>query len=220
MADEERSQNHESLHANASNMSVACDSRSACSALEHSIANPPGVKVTAPSNGYIKHNCDEGKLGQHAVKENPSTFGRGDGSHNSNTPESDSQSIEPITTADVSFIENDARQIETNCKVDSDSIHNCCGHTEQCGAATAVDGIIDQLSCTSLSESQTKPASKDVRLGIEYVVYESELQMPDIMKLITKDLSEPYSIYTYRYFIHNWPKLCFLASIPFALCSM
>lgn len=46
---------------------------------------------------------------------------------------------------------------------------------------------------------------------IEYVEYESELQMPQIMSLITKDLSEPYSIYTYRYFIHNWPKLCFLA---------
>ncbi|KAJ8686192.1 hypothetical protein QAD02_021986 [Eretmocerus hayati] len=46
---------------------------------------------------------------------------------------------------------------------------------------------------------------------IEYVSYTSELQMPDIMKLIQKDLSEPYSIYTYRYFIHNWPKLCFLA---------
>lgn len=46
---------------------------------------------------------------------------------------------------------------------------------------------------------------------IQYVSYMSELQMPDIMKLIQKDLSEPYSIYTYRYFIHNWPKLCFLA---------
>ncbi|KAK6621345.1 N-alpha-acetyltransferase 30 [Polyplax serrata] len=46
---------------------------------------------------------------------------------------------------------------------------------------------------------------------IEYVSYRSELQMPDIMRLIQKDLSEPYSIYTYRYFIHNWPKLCFLA---------
>lgn len=45
---------------------------------------------------------------------------------------------------------------------------------------------------------------------IEYVQYESELQMPMIMKIIQKDLSEPYSIYTYRYFIHNWPKLCFL----------
>jgi len=46
---------------------------------------------------------------------------------------------------------------------------------------------------------------------IVYVGYKSELQMPDIMRLIQKDLSEPYSVYTYRYFIHNWPKLCFLA---------
>lgn len=49
--------------------------------------------------------------------------------------------------------------------------------------------------------------------GIHYVRYESELQMPWIMRLITKDLSEPYSIYTYRYFIHNWPQLCFLAMV-------
>ncbi|XP_056401866.1 N-alpha-acetyltransferase 30 [Hyla sarda] len=49
--------------------------------------------------------------------------------------------------------------------------------------------------------------------SIRYVRYESELQMPDIMRLITKDLSEPYSIYTYRYFIHNWPQLCFLAMV-------
>lgn len=47
---------------------------------------------------------------------------------------------------------------------------------------------------------------------VYYVSYASELQMPDIMRLIQKDLSEPYSIYTYRYFIHNWPKLCFLVS--------
>ena len=45
---------------------------------------------------------------------------------------------------------------------------------------------------------------------IDYVEYESEVQMPDIMRLIQKDLSEPYSIYTYRYFIHNWPHLCFM----------
>lgn len=56
---------------------------------------------------------------------------------------------------------------------------------------------------------ETSTENKDS--DIEYVSYTSELQMPDIMKLIQKDLSEPYSIYTYRYFIHNWPKLCFLA---------
>lgn len=46
--------------------------------------------------------------------------------------------------------------------------------------------------------------------AIKYVNYCNETQMPDIMRLIQKDLSEPYSIYTYRYFIHNWPQLCFL----------
>lgn len=43
---------------------------------------------------------------------------------------------------------------------------------------------------------------------IQYIQYTSEVQMPDIMRLMKADLSEPYSIYTYRYFIHNWPHLC------------
>ncbi len=46
---------------------------------------------------------------------------------------------------------------------------------------------------------------------VTYVPYESELQMPDIVKIMKASLSEPYSIYTYRYFIHNWPGLCVLA---------
>lgn len=46
--------------------------------------------------------------------------------------------------------------------------------------------------------------------GVAYEQYQDERQMPLIMDLITRDLSEPYSIYTYRYFIHNWPYLCFL----------
>ncbi|XP_013919199.1 PREDICTED: N-alpha-acetyltransferase 30 [Thamnophis sirtalis] len=64
---------------------------------------------------------------------------------------------------------------------------------------------------TSWPPQQVKEEKGD--LTIRYVRYESELQMPDIMRLITKDLSEPYSIYTYRYFIHNWPQLCFLAMV-------
>jgi N-alpha-acetyltransferase 30 len=47
---------------------------------------------------------------------------------------------------------------------------------------------------------------------IRYKKYKDETQMPLIINLITKDLSEPYSIYTYRYFIHNWPDLCFLVN--------
>lgn len=58
----------------------------------------------------------------------------------------------------------------------------------------------------------SQESGKEDQSSIKYVVYESEVQMPDIIRLITKDLSEPYSIYTYRYFIHNWPKLCLLVS--------
>lgn len=65
-------------------------------------------------------------------------------------------------------------------------------------------------SCICNSETEKEDDSSS---EIMYISYESELQMPDIMKLIQKDLSEPYSIYTYRYFIHNWPHLCFLVSI-------
>lgn len=43
------------------------------------------------------------------------------------------------------------------------------------------------------------------------------LQMPCIIGLIEKDLSEPYSIFTYRYFINNWPNLCFLVHLPQSL---
>ncbi|NXF59330.1 NAA30 acetyltransferase, partial [Ciccaba nigrolineata] len=74
-----------------------------------------------------------------------------------------------------------------------------------------------QLSASLEAACSLKGSGTDSQpeedITIRYVRYESELQMPDIMRLITKDLSEPYSIYTYRYFIHNWPQLCFLAMV-------
>lgn len=65
----------------------------------------------------------------------------------------------------------------------------------------AVAGLSDSLGAVSLGQ----------RPPVTYLSYSDETQMPLIMRLIQKDLSEPYSIYTYRYFIHNWPNLCFLA---------
>ena len=41
--------------------------------------------------------------------------------------------------------------------------------------------------------------------------YGGEYQLQGIMDLISVDLSEPYSIFTYRYFINNWPQLCYVA---------
>lgn len=48
---------------------------------------------------------------------------------------------------------------------------------------------------------------------ISLVAYEDERQLDDIMSLVDRDLSEPYSIFTYRYFLHNWPKLCFVVRL-------
>jgi peptide alpha-N-acetyltransferase len=45
---------------------------------------------------------------------------------------------------------------------------------------------------------------------LRYCHYTDDSQMPPIMRLMEADLSEPYSVYTYQYFIHNWPKLCWL----------
>ena len=33
------------------------------------------------------------------------------------------------------------------------------------------------------------------------------------MKMVDADLSEPYSIFTYRYFLHKWPNLCVCAML-------
>ena len=84
-----------------------------------------------------------------------------------------------------------------------------------CNCNQSSDIDVSQVSprLQALDINNDSADEKDIYLGIEYVVYVSEVQMPDIMRLITKDLSEPYSIYTYRYFIHNWPKLCLLVSI-------
>ncbi|KAK0588842.1 hypothetical protein LWI29_006165 [Acer saccharum] len=46
---------------------------------------------------------------------------------------------------------------------------------------------------------------------IEYVIYGGEHHLPLIMNLVDQELSEPYSIFTYRYFVYLWPNLSFLA---------
>ncbi|OAY37119.1 N-alpha-acetyltransferase MAK3 [Manihot esculenta] len=46
---------------------------------------------------------------------------------------------------------------------------------------------------------------------IEYVSYGGEHHLPLIMGLVDQELSEPYSIFTYRYFVYLWPQLSFLA---------
>ncbi|XP_066245667.1 N-alpha-acetyltransferase 30-like isoform X1 [Euwallacea similis] len=88
-------------------------------------------------------------------------------------------------------------------------------HQQECiiPSCSNTENGIDSHTLSSTMENLliTEEVGVSDSKKIDFVPYESELQMPMIMKIIQKDLSEPYSIYTYRYFIHNWPKLCFLA---------
>ena len=45
---------------------------------------------------------------------------------------------------------------------------------------------------------------------IEYTIYQGESQLEEIITLVEKDLSEPYSIFVYRFFLAPHPDLCFL----------
>jgi peptide alpha-N-acetyltransferase len=40
------------------------------------------------------------------------------------------------------------------------------------------------------------------------------------MGLIDRELSEPYSIFTYRYFLNQWPHLCYLALVGDTACGV
>lgn len=56
--------------------------------------------------------------------------------------------------------------------------------------------------------------SQDASSALRYVRYDSAREneyVAAMRQLISKDLSEPYSIYVYRYFLYQWGDLCFLA---------
>ncbi|KZF21814.1 putative GNAT family acetyltransferase [Xylona heveae TC161] len=57
----------------------------------------------------------------------------------------------------------------------------------------------------------TATASRSSEL--RYVQYDSSQEpkyMAAIRQLISKDLSEPYSLYVYRYFLYQWGHLCYM----------
>ncbi|CCU75699.1 unnamed protein product [Blumeria hordei] len=63
------------------------------------------------------------------------------------------------------------------------------------------------------ADKQTSSLATD----LQYIPYDHSLErkyLPSIKALIAKDLSEPYSIYVYRYFLSQWKDLCFMALSP------
>lgn len=51
-------------------------------------------------------------------------------------------------------------------------------------------------------------ANEEIDLWYRQYKDENDLQL--VMRLIDNELSEPYSIFTYRYFLYSWPHLCWL----------
>lgn len=126
-------------------------------------------------------------------------------------------SVEEIKARKLSKSESDSATQEaekSECECDNHNLESSL-NKDLSSSQSDADSPQDAASCDALSQNQLDDKEEKLSCDkeITYEVYESELQMPDIMRLITKDLSEPYSIYTYRYFIHNWPKLCFLVSV-------
>lgn len=71
----------------------------------------------------------------------------------------------------------------------------------------AEDNVPNALSAVSAAFQHGVP-------GISYRQYSLDKEaeyLPQIRDLISKDLSEPYSIYVYRYFLYQWAELCFMA---------
>lgn len=113
--------------------------------------------------------------------------------------------MEALTIRGQSAVPVQVGRGETSFSVETASLTASRGDT----AASLADFRPDHAASPSL---HTPSDSADMMPpGVEFINYIDERQMPEIVHLIQRDLSEPYSIYTYRYFINNWPNLCFLA---------
>ncbi|CAI6335149.1 unnamed protein product [Periconia digitata] len=63
-----------------------------------------------------------------------------------------------------------------------------------------------------MAESSSSAAKAEDELRyVQYHGSKEETYLPAIRQLISKDLSEPYSIYVYRYFLYQWGDLCYMA---------
>jgi peptide alpha-N-acetyltransferase len=83
----------------------------------------------------------------------------------------------------------------------------------------------DEASTITKDEASI-PTNDEVSAAVPPIVADTDLQyiqydpskeeqyLPLIRSLISKDLSEPYSIYVYRYFLYQWGDLCYMVLAP------
>jgi hypothetical protein len=83
-------------------------------------------------------------------------------------------------------------------------------------SSVATPAQVHASTAASATSGQRKIAQLPSEL--RYIQYEHALEkqyLPAIRALISKDLSEPYSIYVYRYFLYQWGDLCFMVCLQF-----
>ncbi len=69
------------------------------------------------------------------------------------------------------------------------------------------------MAASETGAVQQPPHVAALPAELRYMQYEHRLEeqyLPAIRALISRDLSEPYSIYVYRYFLYQWGHLCFM----------
>jgi N-alpha-acetyltransferase 30 len=69
----------------------------------------------------------------------------------------------------------------------------------------------------SLGKQSQEGAIQELPTELRYLQYSHSLErqyLPSIRALMKKELSEPYSIYVYRYFLYQWEDLCFMVRLP------
>ncbi|GAA5960745.1 hypothetical protein JCM3765_007316 [Sporobolomyces pararoseus] len=71
---------------------------------------------------------------------------------------------------------------------------------------------LSSLSISSSSPPDTTTTTKEEEQAeLVYRSYRGEQDLKHIVSLVDDELSEPYNLYTYRYFLDTWPHLCFFA---------
>ncbi|XP_023174498.2 N-alpha-acetyltransferase 30A [Drosophila hydei] len=201
-----------------------------------------GSKVTAASigatvNGHVNKSAAINN-NNHINNNNNSSNNNNDvsninsSSRNRKNNNSSSSKAKNNNKAQVSIEDSESGEHDTSlaAAVATSNTSTANTHTTKTTAKiTATDSIQDEAPSTSaaagvgatVAQPQEQEEQPQLQLQLEpaisadeivYKEYEAEHQMHDIMRLIQAELSEPYSIYTYRYFIYNWPKLCFLAA--------
>lgn len=86
---------------------------------------------------------------------------------------------------------------------------------EPTSSTPSTSSIILDAALLTPSGDHAAPSATSARAdSIVLEPYDGEHQMADIIDLIENELSEPYIVHTYRYFVNQWPQLCFLAYAP------